>query len=177
MRNNLFKKLIAILVVALSVFTLTGCTKTYSGKLPEGKASDPQLNISVDAPILVRTVEMVQNYTDESGTRLVFANYLIENENNPSFPTDITSKVFYDPSISLNGEAIDESVIEVIAGKYEGKKLENLGRENGNAFNLTGDYSSSAYVTASDDYKLGDIRVTYTYLEAGTEVSVTVDKK
>ena len=132
-------------------------------------AYDDEFDISYTSPILIRNVEMVQYYKDDKGVRMVLANYPIASFDdyiNPEF-SNITSKVFYGKS-TINNIVLDESILEQLyINDFDSpltyKQVEDLPIENGDAYNLV--YNNGTYVTASDEWQLGDIRVTYYYLD------------
>ena len=152
---------------------LTACgEKTYTGALrSESNASDSDLNISVDAPILVRNVEMVQYYKDEAGNvSSVLANYPIESFDgytNPEFPKDITNKIFHS-DIYIGENKLSNELVEAIVYSDGVKKTDllDLPENNGNAYNLV--YTNGSYVTASNDWQIGEIKVTYYYIDSKT---------
>lgn len=170
----MIKKLLVCLLTITCIFSLTGCSKKYEGTLSgSGVAKDEEFGIEVNAPILIRKVETIQNYSDEKGSRLVFSSDELENN---GLNTNIKTQIFTSSDINLKGEALDEKVIEAIVKNCEAVKVTNLPRENGNKFNLTGDQDGDAYVTASNQWELGDIRVSFYYISEGTLVDVKVKK-
>ncbi len=132
-------------------------------------AYDDEFDISVASPILIRNVEMVQYYKDDEGVRMVLANYPIASFDdyiNPDF-SNIRSKVFYGDS-KINDIVLDETILkQIYINNFDSpliyKQVEDLPLENGDVYNLV--YNNGAYVTASDEWHLGDIRVTYYYLD------------
>lgn len=142
-----------------------------SGKLiNDSNAKDDLLGIETDSPVLIRNVSMVQWYKDEDGIRLVLANYPLESfkdgdkeYNNPEFPNDITSEVFTG-SVRIEGYdlKIGSNVLKALSSLKQ-TTINELPENNGNNHNLT--YVNGAYVTASDDWNLGDIKVTYSYID------------
>ncbi len=170
------KKLsLAALILAL-VLLLASCGgKEVSGKLEyTDKAKDSEFGVEVDAPILVRCVEMVQNYKDENGERLVLSNKKLESEvsaSNPDFPEDVKEAIFCG-EVKLNGTVLSEDAVKAIVYSETVVKntLNELPKNGGNAFGLV--YKDGAYVSASDEWKAGEIRVSYYYISEDDAVSV-----
>lgn len=151
-------------------------TYVFKGQLNviEG-AKDPDFQIDTDSPVLVRNVEMVQYYKGENGVRTVLANYPIESfedngteYNNPAFPDDVTTKIFYGTvTLDKDNHVLDGNALKPLsANEYEffDKAIEKetiteLPEEAGNRYNLT--YHDDAYVTASDEWSIGEIKVTF----------------
>lgn len=166
-------KSIKLTIILSILLLLCACgEKTYTGALrSESNASDPDLNISVDAPILVRNVEMVQYYKDEAGNvSSVLANYPIESFDgytNPEFPKDITNKIFHS-DIYIGENKLSNELVEAIVYSDGVKKTDllDLPENNGNAYNLV--YTNGSYVTASNDWQIGEIKVTYYYIDSKT---------
>lgn len=174
------KKLIILLLIILIV----GCiiafyfvyNKTITGKFSYSTlAKDDRYGIEVDSPILIREVEMVQYYQNENGeAELVFANYPIDsfdNYSNPEFPKDIQSKVFYSDDIKFAGYELNEGVINAIAysdiNKLEVTKLQIDDVLKDNLVCV-----DNALVSASNEWQLGEIRITYKYIDPSKEYSI-----
>lgn len=166
-------KSIKLTIILSILLLLCACgEKTYTGALRnESNAFDSDLNISVDAPILVRNVEMVQYYKDEAGNvSSVLANYPIESFDgytNPEFPKDITNKIFHS-DIYIGENKLSNELVEAIVYSDGVKKTDllDLPENNGNAYNLV--YTNGSYVTASNDWQIGEIKVTYYYIDSKT---------
>lgn len=164
------KKILSILLTVACILTLCGCDsqKTYTGKLEyQGKCIDYDFNVEVDTPILIREVEMVQYHKDDNGeVSLVLANYPIEsfdNYINPEFNKEIESKLFYS-ELKINGVVLSEDMIKAIvySDNVEKIKYTELDENICNKYGLI--LLDGSYVTASNDYNVGDIKVTYYYL-------------
>jgi len=154
----------------------TGDIKTISN------AYDDELEIEVNSPILVREVKMAQYYKDNNGVRLVLANYPIDsftadgtNYQNPKFYSEVESKVFLGEA-SLNEYKLDEEALNLIAYKaVQGSSLTQLTDLNpvkGFKYNLV--KYEDAYITASDDWALGDVEITYYYLSEEDAANYTI---
>ncbi|MDO4197954.1 MAG: TMEM43 family protein [Erysipelotrichaceae bacterium] len=168
------KKIIIILLLLL----LTGCgEKEYTGTIEYSTgASDSELNIETEYPVLIRNVEMVQYIKEDEEVKLVFANYPIESTEeytNPEFPEGLGNEVFYN-DLSLNTYSLSEETInEIIFNENTIKKqLTDIPEQDLSEYNLIklDDY----YVTVGDDYQLGDIRISYYYIE---DINVTIKAK
>lgn len=152
------------ILIVLILLCLCGCSNIVSGNITcDGKASDSYLNIECDSPILVRNVEMVQyNLNDNGEKELVFANYLIEGEglDNPTFPEELNNEIFHGTIKMKDVELTDEQIECLVLNNSDDlKKIEELPSENGNVYGLI--YKDGAYLSASNDWKLGEIRITY----------------
>lgn len=173
------KKILTVLLSILFLSLLCGCSKkeTISGKLYYSeKVIDPDFGIEVDSPILIREVEMVQYFKNDNGdVEMVFANYPIESfdeKTNPEFPNYVTSEVFHE-KLYINGIELSEGVIQNIINSADIPKIQlnDLPKDNGNKFNLV-EYNG-AYVTASNNWDIGDIRVTFYYLDKDNIYNLT----
>lgn len=158
------RKLI-ILFVLVSLLSLSGCSSTFNGKVETfGNAVDDELGVTCDSAILVREVEMVQYYKYGDGkVELVLANYPIESfdsYNNPEFPEDITSKIFFS-SVKIGNNELSEDQIKslVYSNQEELTKLRDLPEDVGNKYGLI--LNDGAYISASNEWKIGEIRITY----------------
>ncbi len=143
--------------------------------LSKGVATDDLFGVSVTTPVLIRDVKMVQWTHDENGARMILANYPIESfeldgkkYNNPKFP--ITSEVFYAP-IEIEGLEIDNrftsTMIPEVHENYgtviRKTVLEDLPHYSGELDLVS---TGNSYVSASDEWKLGEIKVTYQYIKS-----------
>ena len=164
------KKIISIFVTLFILLTISGCvSSTISGKVASTPgAHDDELLIETDAPVLIRSVEMVQYLKDDNGNvNLVLANYPIESfegYENPEFNLPLDNRVFYG-EIKLNDEVLSGEQVKslVYSNETDFTRLHNLPTSNGHKYNLV--LKDDAYITASDDWNLGDIRITYYTLE------------
>lgn len=170
------KKLSILLIILL---LLTGCgSKTYSGKIEviEG-AKDSEFGITTESALLYREVEMVQWINDEQGVRLVLANYPIESFEydgkeyiNPSFP--IESACFVGKS-TISGVELSEDVLKAIMFSDIGAKtsvVEELPISFRSDVDLV-QYGSS-YATGHNDWTLGDVKITFSYLDDDSSFTV-----
>ena len=146
----------------------TGMVAVSGPMTIKGQAYDEVFDISVDDPVLIRNVEMVQWYKDEKGIRLVFANYPLESfeesgirYENPEFP--YYSEMFYGDTF-IKDVRLDETYLDELLKKdLKLKDLKQLPEENGLRYGLI--CLDGAYVSASDEWQLGEIKVYYTYLD------------
>ena len=156
----------AIVIFFSQIKSITGGF-TYSTP-----ARDDKYGIEIDSPILIREVEMVQYYQDENGEiKLVLANYPIEsvdNYVNPEFPDDIQSDIFYSDDIKFAGYELSKDVINAIAfSNIEKKEIKELQIDNVLEDNLV--CAGNALVSASNDWQLGEIKITYKYIDCSKE--------
>ena len=170
------KKLSLILVL----FLICGCSNIIKGNITaEGNTIDNELDIACDSPILVRNVEMVQYNKNESGeVELVLANYPIESFDsytNPEFPENISNKIFHS-SIYINGTELTDEQIECLVYNNQADlmKLTDLPEHNGNIYGLV--LNDGSYISASNDWKLGEIRITYYTMNIDTNREYQVYK-
>lgn len=147
------------------IFILCGCSNVVKGKIEtSGNASDNELDISCESSILIRNVEMVQyNKNDNGEVEIVLANYPIESFDeytNPSFPENITTKIFHS-SIMLNGNELTEEQIESLVYNNQDDliQLVDLPENNVNIYGLM--LKDGAYISASNDWQIGELRITY----------------
>lgn len=167
--GGIMKRIITIFITLLLSLILVSCgEKTYTGKLEySGLVKDELLDVEVDAPILIRQVEMVQYYKDETGNvELVFANKPIESFDeytNPDFP-DIQSEIFHN-DVKLEGYSLSDNLIKYMAYSedIEKIKLTDL-KENEALYKNKLLLLDDAYASYGNEWKLGDIRITYYYL-------------
>jgi len=131
-------------------------------------AFEMDLDFNADACLLIREVKVVQNYSDENGERLVLANYNIKNPNE-ELDTVIKSNYFIGKA-KINGIELDDSILRSLANCIGYKEYTNLDPVSGNDYDLT--FVNNAYVTASDEWNLGDIKVTYKYLSSDDEIEI-----
>lgn len=170
--NNKKKKIcisiiVLIIILLLLVILLITNFKKVSGKIEYfNVATDDTFNVTVDAPILVRNVEMVQYNKNEDGTvEKVFANYHIDsfdNYENPEFPSNLNTEVFYG-DLSINGNILTDNIIREIAYSDNTDKIqlnEIPEIENPNFVKL-----DKYYVSASNDWKVGELRISYYYID------------
>lgn len=167
------KKKIAIIIIAiiiiilLAVLLLIKNYKNVNGKIEySNNAVDDTFNVTMDAPILVRNVEMVQYNKNEDGTvEKVFANYHIDSFDdyeNPEFPSNLNTEVFYG-DLSINGNILTDNIIREIAYSDNTNKIQlNEIPEIENADFVKLD---NYYVSASNDWKVGELRISYYYID------------
>lgn len=177
------KKLNTLIIVVsvLIIFNVLGLIYLYlitnesaSGKFVFENKIDTEFNVSVDTPLLVRKVEMVQYCKDDNGNiEMVFSDKPIDSFDgyiNPTFPSGITSEVFYD-NTTLNGNLLSLDAAKTIAeSDIDMIKLEELPEDGGNHLNLV--YYNGAYISASNNWKVGEIRVTFYYLDPNKTYSI-----
>lgn len=175
--------LIGVLVVLIAtalVYLLMFTNKTITAKFSYvNNKTDSEFSIgsdilSVDTPILFRKVEMVQYHKDNDGNvKLVFSDEPIESfdgYDNPDFPSEIKSEIFYD-NTTFNGNTLSLEAVNTIVKSGVGFiKLENLPTDAGNHLGLINHENS--YVTASNDWKVGEIRVSFFYLDPSKAYSI-----
>lgn len=146
-----------------------------------GTVKDDLFDVEVDSAVLVRDVEMVQWYKDEEkGIRLVLANYQLDSfeddgvkYENPKFYTDIKSEVFYGTA-TIKELEVDKSVLEGVVKEFYKGNLEktyykDLVNDKNKAYDLV--IRDGDYVTPSNEWQLGDVRVSYYYLD---DTAITV---
>lgn len=175
------RKIYLLLIIVVILLT-TGCmNKTYSGKITSNSgAVDDYFGVAVDSPILIRNVEMVQYHkNNKDEVEKVFANYQIESFDgyeNPQFPTNFTNKVFYN-NLLIDGITLSDEVVSAIIYGAKAKfiKLEDLPTDKCEENNLL--YRDGYYFTASNDWEVGDIRISYEYLDTGISYSLTGEVK
>jgi len=174
-----------LLLILFALLTLCACgEKQYTGSFEyDTKPKDELLNIEVDTPILIRNVEMVQYYKDDTGVKTVLANYLIESfeddgktYTNPEFPSDFTNQLFFS-NLTIQENVLSEELIYAIVNSESVEKIQvtDLDKEAGLQYNLV--VVDNSYVTASDDWQVGDIKVTYYCLKPTVEYNITAKLK
>ena len=182
------KKKIIIFTI-IFIILIVGCTIALyfvSNKKIEGRftysipAKDDRYGIVIDSPILIREVEMVQYYKNENGeVELVFANYPIDsfdNYNNPEFPKDIQSEVFYSNDIKFNEYELSEDAIDSIAySDIDKKEISEIQVDDVLNDNLV--CVGNALVSASNDWQLGEIKITYKYIDPSKEYVIHSNTK
>lgn len=164
------KRIIKSLVLLSLLTILVSCgEKTFTGKLEySAKPQDEMFNVEVDAPILIRTVEMVQYYKNDNGEVIkVFSNEPIEsfdNYVNPEFNNEIISEVFFN-DISIDGIMLSEDLVKAIAYSENTikKELKDLPEDELNKYNLV--LVDGVYATANNDWEIGDLRISYSYVD------------
>lgn len=170
------KKILITLLSILSILVLCGCSSvtTYTGKLEyTGTVKDEELNVEVDAPILIREVEMVQYYKDENGNvKTVLANYPIDSFDGYTNPEFKMNNAIIHGELKINGVVLSEEMIKAIVYSDNVKKIKvDVDGNSGNKLGLV--YLDGSYVTASNDYELGDIKVTYYYIDGNNSYKLT----
>lgn len=164
------KKLISLIIIMAITLGLSGCmSKAYSGTLhSEGTVRDELFLVEADCAILIRNVDMVQYLETEEGVELVFANRVldpVEGYETFEFPEGLTTEIFCN-GLKLGESSLSEEIIKELAygDLLEKKQLSELPDLGSNDLHLikVGD----AYVTRSDDWQPGEIRVTYSCIEA-----------
>lgn len=158
---------------------------TGSLELVEG-AEDPLFDIYVDSPVLIRKVEMYQNYTDSAGyvqqdffdsKKTVLEKDLNDSYakdassfyKNPSFPSDMKSEVFYgkvrigDEDIYLSEEYLHKfSMGSYIDFEKENRHQAISGLEDGPRVKDLVPYDDYSYATVGGRYwEVGDLLVTW----------------
>lgn len=165
-----------ILVIACTIALFFILIKNINGKFTYSTpARDDRFGIEIDSPILIREVEMVQYYQNENGeVELAFANYPIESTEgyqNPDFPKDIQNEVFYSDDIKFAGYNLSEDIINAIAySDIEKKEIKELQASDSLEDNLV--CSGNALVSASNEWQLGEIRITYRCVDPSKEYSI-----
>lgn len=168
-RKKILIYITSIIITFLLVFLfLLMNYKIISGKISySNKPVDEKFNVTVDSPILIRNVEMVQFNKAENGeVEKVFANYEIGsfgNYENPKFPEDIKNEVYY-CDLSINDYALSQKIVKEIAydEKVEKIRLENLPEIDDPNFIKLDDY----YVSASNEWQIGELRISYYYIDS-----------
>lgn len=136
-----------------------------------GTVSDGLFGITVDSPLLVRNVEMVQwykNVNDEvyltlSSKKLPDFEFEGKKYVNPEFPTDITYEVFTSPVTIGNGPLkLSDDLVRQLAGgantaysSAKTVKIQDLSFSIGEALGL--DKYDGYYATPGEEWKPGDI--------------------
>ena len=164
------KRIIKLLILLSLLTILVSCgEKTFTGKLEySAKPLDEMFNVEVDAPVLIRTVEMVQYYKNDNGEVVkVFSNEPIEsfdNYVNPEFNNEIISEVFFN-DISIDGIKLSEDLVKAIAYSENTikKELKDLPEDELNKYNLV--LVDGVYATANNDWEIGDLRISYSYVD------------
>jgi len=131
-----------------------------NGSFELGNVKDEVFNVETESSVLYREVMMVQKISDENGERLVLSNYQLDESQ--LFESDVNSQYFYGDS-KINGLSISDDLLEYIYKviRKQGNTIEVLAQDenSGNKFNLT--LANGSYVTASDDWAIGDIKVSF----------------
>lgn len=181
MKNKKVSKTIIIILCILVILNIVSLGYLYiitnseiSGKFIFTTKNDTEFDISVDAPLLYRKVEMVQYHKDDSGNvEMVFSDKPIESFDsyvNPDFPQDITSKIFYE-NTTLDGKSLSlDSAIDIINSDIEMVRLDSLSEDGGSEFGLV--CQDNAYISASNEWNIGEIRVTFYYLDPNKTYSI-----
>ena len=170
-----------ILILLITLLCLTACAsnKKISGVIDTKKgAVDELLAVESEYPALYRKVEMVQYFNDEGTVKLVFANYHIDSfeldgtkYENPEFPTDLVSDVIAGEAY-IGDTALSADVLSgIVFNGGNTTRLTGLDPEAGNKFNLT--YEDDYYITSSDEWVVGDIRVSYYGLDDASSFTIT----
>lgn len=165
---------ILITIVVIVVFCLFSYKKIVGKFSYSSPARDDMFGVSIDSPILIRKVEMVQYCKNEDGTvELVLSNYHINSFDdyiNPDFPSDIKSEVFYSEDIEFSGYNLSADVIKEIAYSKSIEKIEATDfqvNDDISEYNLV--YTDGSLVTASNEWELGEIKITYSYIDPSKE--------
>lgn len=146
---------------------------------------DTLTGVSADGYVLVRTVEMYQYNIQNDTVYKMFLEYQndnIEGKNgelyeNPVFPDNIKNAVFFaDAKLENTGIRISESYLDALYNKesmvsdaVSCEKLENITVQG---YKDCGD----GYFTKADsqNWQIGDIRITYKYIPADSIESITI---
>lgn len=176
-RKKVFLIILLTIVAVFVIYLLF--IKKIDGKFKyTSPAKDDKFGVSFDSPILIRKVEMVQYHKNDDGNvEMVFSNYHLDSFDeyvNPDFPDDIHSEVFYSEDIQFSQYKITADIIKVIA--YD----DNISKVDVNDFQLERDiseyglvYSEGALVSASNEWKVGEIKITYSYIDPLNEYVIT----
>jgi len=147
------------------------------------EAVDEDLNVSAPSSILIRTVEMVQYYKDSDGVRLVLSNHQLDSfkdngveYNNPDMSSILPSMIFYsDTYIGNDGLKLDDNAIEQLVYNDEFEKVQLVGLNDiDNEYGLIS--NDNCYISGNDEWNLGDIKVTYYYLNTNSDPITVVGK-
>lgn len=169
-----------ILILLITLLCFTACaSKKISGVIDTKKgAIDELLAVESDYPALYRKVEMVQYYNDEGTAKLVFANYHIDSfelngtkYENPELPTDIVSEVIAGEAYIGETALSQEVLAALIFNGGSTTRLTGLDPEAGNEYGLT--YEDDYYITASNNWEVGDIRVSYYGLDDASTFNIS----
>lgn len=167
------KKIFTLCLVLSTLLCLCSCGKVIKGNVTcEGNAKDDMFEIEVDAPILVRTVEMVQYNKNENGeVELVLSNYPIESFDgytNPEFPSDIVTAIFHGSIKVKDRELNEEEIKSLVYNSVEDlSPYVELNEDSCNQYGMI--LKDGAYITASNDWKVGEIRVSYSIMNIDPE--------
>lgn len=163
-----------VLIVIVVAFCLLSIKKTSGTFDYSSPARDDMFGVSVDSPILIRKVEIVQYYKNEEGeVELVFSNRHIDSFDeytNPDFPEGIKSEVFYSKDIKFSKYDLSEEVIDVIVYSDNINKIlvsDFKVDHDISEYNLV--YTDGSLVTASNEWKVGEIKITYSYIDPSKE--------
>jgi hypothetical protein len=158
------------------------------GKLQwKGNAEDDKFLFTADSPALVRTVEMVQWYRNSNDEvyLTLYDRKLPDFEDggktytNPDLPADMTSKVF-SGGVSADGIPLSAEAVSQLAGgnrlvltsAVSTVKIEDLPLETAEKFGLA--KYEGFYATPGEEWKLGDIVVSWKYVDPSFYDTVTV---
>jgi len=182
MKKKKLVALIAVLLVAIVAALLLICfpfEKSYEGKIESlTGAQDVDFNVQTNSAVLIRKVEMVQWYKDEKGVRKVLSNMPIPSFSdngteykNPSFPTDIISKTFFGTA-KIGDTKLGDDILGILAyNGIEFKQITELDEDSANKYGMI--HYEDGYVTSSNDWEIGDIRVTFYSLNDTNTYSIT----
>ena len=135
------------------------------GLVSEELAFDEELQTGCNSAILLRDVKMLQWVNDEKGTRLALANYPVESftvdnatYTNPEFYKDLPRLVNHG-ILKAGNVSLDNSVLDLLANTSFVQKTQvtDINETSGFKFKLT-PYNGS-YVTASDEWSIGEVKV------------------
>lgn len=167
----IFVLLLIAIVVVISFLSIRKINGKFEYSLP---AKDDKFGVSVDSPILIRKVEMVQYYKNDDGTvELVFSNYHLDSFDeyiNPEFPEDIQSEVFCSEDLRFSSYNVSIDVAKAIAYNDSIKKLEAKDfqlEQDITEFGLV--YADGALVSASNNWEVGEIKITYSFIDPSNE--------
>lgn len=129
------------------------------------KAYDIELQTECDSAILLRDIKMLQWVNDDKGARLALANYEVGSFKvgeatfeNPEFYKDLTRTVSH--GILKAGDIVlDNSVLDLLANTSFVKKtpVTNINESGGFKYKLSP--YNGAYVSASDEWSIGEVKV------------------
>ncbi len=158
------------------------------GKLAwASEAKDDKFGFTADSPLLVRKVEMVQwykNVNDEvyltlSDRELPSFEFGGKPYDNPTFPSSMPGK-FFSSGVTVGGIRLGDDILAQLAGgrnmilssSVATKPVEDLPLELAEQFGLA--KYEGYYATPGDEWALGDISVSFFYVDPSFYDEVTV---
>ena len=176
----IFASIVVIEIALLLIYLLS--SKDIIGTFSFNEvAIDNKYNVKSETGILIKKVEMVQYHKNGDGeVELVFANYPLESldgYDNPEFPEDIVSEEYYSDSIKFGEYELSENAIhQIIENKaIEKVQLLNLPEDGAIKDNLV--IVNGTYVTASNEWALGEIKITYYYIDMSQKFKINASIK